>query len=80
MDSMALGAATADPSPRTAKTAHDVQGLPHGKAQGAFAQAHGAKANQAGAPRPQASRNGGLKSVRFQTGTPKPEAGVSEDY
>lgn len=80
MESMALGAATADPSPRTANTAHGVQGLPHSKAQGGLAQAYGGKATQAGPSRPQASRNGGLKSVRFQTGTPKPEAGVSDDY
>jgi len=80
LHSMALGVATAGTSSRTAAAAHGFLARIHSTAQGAAAQAYGGRVPQGGATGPQASRNGVSKSVRFQTGTQKPEAGVSEDY
>jgi len=80
LHSMALGAATAGTSSRTAAAAHGFQAPTHSSAQGAAVQAYGGEVSQGGQHGPQASRIGVSKSVRFQTGTQRAEAGVSEDY
>ncbi len=80
LHSMALGAATAGTSSRTAAGAHGFQAPTHSSAQGAAVQAYGGEISQGGQHGPQASRIGVSKSVRFQTGTQRAEAGVSEDY
>lgn len=80
LHSMALGAATAGTNSRTAAGARGFQAPAHSSAQGAAVKAYGGEISQGGQHGPQASRIGVSKSVRFQTGTQRAEAGVSEDY
>lgn len=80
LHSMNLGAAKVVTGSRSAAIAHSVQSPLNNSTQDSVAQTPGGEISRRALPGHQASLNGAPKSVIFETGKRKTEAGVSDDY